>query len=75
MRALWSLGSLHFLIGSAILFLTLHPLRDALDAHALHLAMVMAAFQALQGLAVMLLSRGGGVARLAALLIAGSGSL
>ena len=32
MRWAWIVGGLHGLIGSAILFLTLHPLRDALDA-------------------------------------------
>lgn len=53
MRALWIVGGLHFLVGSALLFLTLHPLRDRLDAHALHLVVVMASFQALQGLVVM----------------------
>lgn len=69
-RALWIWGALHFLIGSAILFLTLHPLRDALDAHALHLAVVMSAFQSVQGIAVMALSKSGGLKSVAALLIA-----
>lgn len=69
-RVLWIWGVLHFLVGSAILLLTLHPLRDALDSHALHLVVVMSVYQALQGLAIMALAGGGGLKRLAALLIA-----
>lgn len=55
-RALWVWGTLHFLIGSAMLFLTLHPLRDALSPNALHLVIVLSAYQAIQGLGVMALS-------------------
>lgn len=47
-------GVLHGLIGTAIFFLTLHPLRDALDAHALDLAQTAGAWQAMQGLALMI---------------------
>jgi uncharacterized membrane protein YgdD (TMEM256/DUF423 family) len=53
----WIVGGLHGLIGSAVLFLTLHPLRDALDAHALDLARVTSAVEAIQGLALLVLSR------------------
>lgn len=69
-RALWIFGALHFMTGSSILFLTLHPLRDALDAHALHLVVIMSAYEALQGLAVMALAGSGGLKRLSALFIA-----
>ncbi|MBY0420846.1 MAG: hypothetical protein K2Q06_00985 [Parvularculaceae bacterium] len=67
MRALWIVGGLHYLVGSALLFLTLHPLRDRLDSHALHLVLVMSAFQAVQGLGIMVAARR---APLAAALIA-----
>jgi uncharacterized membrane protein YgdD (TMEM256/DUF423 family) len=70
MRALWIFGTLHFLIGSLVLFLTLHPLRDALDAHALDLVIVISAYQAVQGLAVMALAGSDGLKRLAAMLMA-----
>lgn len=53
----WIVGGLHGLIGSAILFLTLHPLRDALDAQALELARVGSALEAVQGVALLVLSR------------------
>jgi uncharacterized membrane protein YgdD (TMEM256/DUF423 family) len=53
MRAFWVAGVLHGLVGTAIFFLTLHPLRDALDAHALELAKVGGAWQAMQGLVLM----------------------
>lgn len=56
MRFAWIAGVLHGLIGTAIFFMTLHPLRDALDAHALDLAKVGAAWQALQGLALMIIA-------------------
>lgn len=75
MRALWIWGTLNFLIGSSILFLTLHPLRDALDTHALHLAVVMSAYQSVQGLAIMGLAymtlwHPGGLIRVASWLMA-----
>lgn len=70
MRALWIWGTLHFLVGSSILFLTLHPLRDALEAPALHLAIVMSAYQSVQGIAIMALAGSDGLKRTAALLIA-----
>lgn len=53
----WTIGALHGLIGSTILFLTLHPLRDALDDHSLQLAVVGSSLQAIQGLALLALSR------------------
>ena len=54
MRLAWIAGVGHALVGGAILFLTLHPLRDALDAHALNLARV--AFEALQGIILMVVA-------------------
>jgi uncharacterized membrane protein YgdD (TMEM256/DUF423 family) len=54
MRFIWILGVAHALIGGAIYFLTLHPLRDALDAHSLDLCRVGSSWQALQGLALMI---------------------
>ena len=68
MRWAWIAGVLHAMIGSTILFMTLHPLRDALDAQALDLAKVASAWQALLGLALMLLSAGAN-ARIGALLM------
>ncbi|MEQ1929153.1 MAG: hypothetical protein ABL957_01295 [Parvularculaceae bacterium] len=69
MRLIWIAGVVHALIGGAVLFLTLHPLRDALDAHALEFVRVGSAWQALQGL-VLMISAIGTKARLASLLIA-----
>ena len=57
MRWAWIVGGVHGLVGSSILFLTMHPLRDALDAHALELARVGSAVEAVQGLALLILSR------------------
>jgi len=56
MRLAWIAGVGHALVGGAILFLTLHPLRDALDAHALDLARVGSAFEALQGIILMVVA-------------------
>lgn len=56
MRFAWVAGVAHGLVGSAIFFLTLHPLRDALDAHALELARVGGAWQAMQGLVLMIVA-------------------
>ncbi len=56
MRFAWTVGVLHALIGSSLLFLTLHPLRDALAAPELEIMKVGAAWQALQGLALMLVA-------------------
>lgn len=56
MRFAWVAGIVHGMVGATILFLTLHPLRDALDAHALDLAKVGGAWQAIQGLALMILA-------------------
>lgn len=57
MRWAWVVGGLHGLIGSTILFLTLHPLRDALSAEALELARVGSALEAVQGVALVVLAR------------------
>lgn len=70
MKFAWAAGVLHGLIGSTILFLTLHPLRDALDAHNLDIAKVGGAWQALQGLALMIIAFATS-ARISAMLIAG----
>lgn len=74
MRFAWIAGILHGFIGTAILFLTLHPLRDALDAHALDLAKVGGAWQAMQGL-VLLVVATATRARLPAMLIAAGTAL
>jgi uncharacterized membrane protein YgdD (TMEM256/DUF423 family) len=74
MRAIWIFGVLHGLIGTAIFFLTLHPLRDALDAHALELARTGGAWQALQGLVLMIAAHATR-ARIAGALIAGGTAL
>jgi hypothetical protein len=54
MRWVWSAGGLHALIGTTIIFLTLHPWRGARDAHALALCRVGSAGQTFQGLALMI---------------------
>jgi uncharacterized membrane protein YgdD (TMEM256/DUF423 family) len=54
MRLAWVAGVLHGLMGSFIFFMTLHPLKDALDAEALALCRTAAAWQAMQGLALMI---------------------
>jgi uncharacterized membrane protein YgdD (TMEM256/DUF423 family) len=74
MRAIWIFGVLHGLIGTAIFFLTLHPLRDALDAHALELARTGGAWQAMQGL-VLMIAANATRARIAGALIAGGTAL
>lgn len=56
----WRAGVAHALIGQLLLFLTLHPLRDALDPHALALVQVMSAVQVGNGLALMVLARRSG---------------
>lgn len=70
MRFAWIAGVLHGLVGTAIFFLTLHPLRDALDAHALDLAQTAGAWQAMQGL-VLMIAAAATRARISAALIAG----
>jgi uncharacterized membrane protein YgdD (TMEM256/DUF423 family) len=70
-RWVWLAGVGHALIGLILLFLTLHPLRDALDAHGLDLIQVMSAVQAGNGLGLMLLARREGGSRIAPALIAG----
>ncbi|MEZ5895665.1 MAG: DUF423 domain-containing protein [Parvularculaceae bacterium] len=56
MRAIWVIGVMHALIGGGVLFMTLHPLQDALDPHALDLVKVASVWQALQGLTLMLVA-------------------
>ncbi len=56
MRVAWIAGALHALVGSTLLFLTLHPLRDALAAPELELIKIGGAWQAFQGLALMLIA-------------------
>ena len=70
MRFAWVAGVLHGLVGTAIFFLTLHPLRDALDAHALDLARTGGAWQAMQGMVLMIAAMATR-ARIGAALIAG----
>ncbi|MEK7266322.1 MAG: DUF423 domain-containing protein [Pseudomonadota bacterium] len=70
MRFAWIAGVFHGLVGTAIFFLTLHPLRDALDAHALDLAQTAGAWQAMQGLVLMIVAFATR-ARVSAALIAG----
>lgn len=74
MRIVWIIGVAHAFMGSAIFFLTLHPLRDALDAHALELCRVGAAWQAVQGLALMIAAVATN-ARIASLLIGGGAAV
>lgn len=57
MRWSWIVGAAHGLVGSAILFGTLHPLRDMLDAHALELIRVASAIEIAQGLLLLILAR------------------
>ena len=68
MRAIWIAGVFHAVIGSFIFFLTLHPLRDALDAHALDLARTGSTWQAVQG-ALLMIAAIGTRARIASLVI------
>lgn len=56
MRIIWTAGVAHALIGSTLLFLCLHPLRDALAAPELDLMKTGSAWQALNGLALMIAS-------------------
>ena len=57
-KAPWAFraGAAHALIGISLLFLTLHPLRDALAAAPLELVKIMSAVQALNGLALIALA-------------------
>lgn len=57
---IWRAGVAHALAGQLLMFLTLHPLRDALDPRALALVQVMSAVQTGNGLALMLLARRAG---------------
>jgi len=74
MRALWIAGVAHVAIGSLMFFLTLHPLRDALDANALQSAKVGYAWQAMMGLAVMV-AAAATRARIAGAMIAGGAAV
>lgn len=56
MRLAWIAGVFHALVGSTLLFLTLHPLRDALAPPELELLKVGASWQAFQGLALMVVA-------------------
>jgi uncharacterized membrane protein YgdD (TMEM256/DUF423 family) len=69
MRIAWTTGVLHALVGSTLLFLTLHPLRDALAPPELDLMKIGAAWQALQGLALLIVATAT-QARIAAALMA-----
>lgn len=53
MRLAWIAGVFHALMGSTLLFLTLHPLRDALAAPELDLIKTGSAWQAFHGIALM----------------------
>lgn len=68
-RWVWIAGGAHALVGSAILFLTLHPLRALLEPGLLDLAIVGSALQTAQGVALLALSSHA-TTRLPALLIA-----
>lgn len=72
MRWTWVVGGLHGLIGTTILFLTLHPLRDALDAQALELARVGSAVEAVQGVVLLVIARAVGMQWAAILIAAGT---
>lgn len=62
-------GALHALIGQALLFFSIHPLREVLDAPSLAMVQTMSAVQIGNGLTLMLLARTRG-GELAPLLIA-----
>ena len=71
MRFAWTAGVLHALLGSTLLFLTLHPLRDALAGPELELIKVGATWQGLQGLALMAVATMTNARRAASLMAAG----
>lgn len=54
MKFAWRAGVAHLVIGGFILFLTMHPLKEALDENALGLVRVGGAWQALNGLVLMI---------------------
>lgn len=72
MRWVWMAGVLHALVGSTVFFLTLHPLRDALDAHALELCRTGAVWQAFQGFVLMIAAAATRARRGPALIAAGT---
>lgn len=74
MRWVWVAGVLHALVGSTIFFLTLHPLHDALDAHALELCRTGSAWQTFQGL-VLMAAAAATRARIAPMLIASGAAI
>lgn len=69
MKFAWRAGVAHLVIGGFILFLTMHPLKEALDVNALGLVRVGGAWQALNGL-VLMIAAVATRARLAAIAIA-----
>lgn len=74
MRALWIAGVVHAAVGSLMFFLTLHPLRDALEAGALESAKVGYGWQAMMGLAAMV-AAAATRARLAGWMIVGGAAI
>lgn len=55
-RWIWISGGLHALIGSAIVFFSIHPLRAHLSSDLLELALIVSTLQAIQGIALLVLS-------------------
>ena len=77
MRWVQVAGVVHGVVGGALFFGTLHPLRDLLGAHELMLVATGSAFQLMQGLVLLVLAGAyeGAAARLAAGLIAAGAAL
>lgn len=71
MRFFWAAGIIHAAIGGGVLFSSLHPLRDVLDPHALELARVGGAFQAIFGAVLMIASLAPGMRLAKGLMTAG----
>ncbi|MFZ9396660.1 MAG: hypothetical protein ACO25F_11440 [Erythrobacter sp.] len=55
-KAAWIFGLIHVFVGTAILFGSLHPIRDMLDDQAFELCRGMATLQTLNGLGLLILS-------------------
>jgi len=68
----WLGGGLHAVLGTTILFLCLHPLRDALEPAVLDLVKTTSAWEALTGLALLILAGRSGFRKAAALLFTGA---